>query len=130
MSEELPEAVFVVIRSTGEYSDRAEDPVAAVLTEDDAKAFVAEAERQYATALMLHPFPEAPKVAWGNDAAYGSYREARKRRADLARPLCVLDPEAIDEHAYSAHDEKPCYFYHAVRLLAQGIEAAGADETA
>lgn len=59
-------SVYVVIRSTGEYSDRYETVLGYHLAEEDAQAFCLGAEREWKEAAALFPLPAYPGI-WGHD---------------------------------------------------------------
>lgn len=118
-------AVYVVSRSTGEYSDRREEPILALTTKEDAKLFCTLAAEQFRTAINLHPVPPYPdqtEVDWAQ-------REiALVARAEAARRIATLDPEAIEEDGW---EDTPYYYYREVPLRsavnAQGTEARSAE---
>ena len=115
----LDNRIYVVIRSTGEYSDRNEDCVVAFACEESAKRFVTDAAKQYDDAQALHPAPEYPEYPDECSEAeieteYANYEAALANRTVAARSVAALDPDAIDSSGY---DDRPYYFYRAVPLF-------------
>lgn len=106
----LDNRIYVVIRSTGEYSDRQETAIVAFHREESAKEFVTTAEAQAREAYTRFPID------------YTTYddRPAMCGR----REIMTLDPDGADPY------DDPYYLYGEVPLFhALAIEAATAGET-
>lgn len=106
--------VYVVSRSTGEYSDRSEIPIATFTTEADAKLFCTLAAEQYRTVSNLHPVP-----GWCDDDA--EREEKLASRTISARKIATLDPDWIDEDGF----EDPPYYYWRKTPLFTSLPASG-----
>ena len=109
--------IYVVSRSTGEYSDRHEEPIRAFTTEEAAKLFVTLASEQFRTAVNLHPVPDFDSPDDGDDEKAWERRNKRfEDRTTAARQIAVLDPFSIDEDGY---EDPPYYHYRAVPLATE-----------
>ena len=117
-----PSRVFVIMCSTGEYSDRSEWPIGYVRDERVAQRLVQLASEEWASGQVLHPQPEYPddglpweevteELAEVADAAWKS--ECEKRDAALRETLTV-DPDAVANCKY----DEPFYFLHEVAAIA------------
>lgn len=76
--------IFVVMGTTGEYSDRSEWPVAAVETEDEAKQYIAALERQYQN---IPP----------------SMKQDRWKNRDKVKALMTLDPSFDEDYTGTSY---------------------------
>lgn len=108
---------FVVFRSTGEYSDRHEEPIGGTYDEELAKAAVLRAEQQWRDAVATHPLPAWPDED-STDEAYEAFDRAREKRILSVQAMLTIDPESASDY-----DDEPSYFYRAVPPLAQAIKA-------
>lgn len=107
--------VFVLVRVTGEYSDRRECLLFAVTDEDRAKQMVLDAAEEWRCANAIHPTPDWPD-ANAEDAAYDTFREKVAARNASFKSLLTVDPDAAPEGEW-ASTEEPYYHYDPILVL-------------
>lgn len=90
----MSEPVYVVIRSTGEYSDRYETVLGYFSNEKAAQEFCLGAEREWKEAAVLFPLPQYPSGLWGADEYETVYpnKEIRRDKTEFGTVvLCTPD---------------------------------------
>jgi len=107
--------IYVLVRVTGEYSDRREQLLFAVPDEDRAKQLVLDAAEEWRCANAICPMPEWPDVT--DDAVYDTFEATVKDRNAAFKSLLTVDPEVAPEGHWGANDE-PRYHYDPVPVRA------------